>query len=149
MSATPVARTRHGEISLDEMAGLLPGLGALMPLIADRFVLMHFAARGGNWPLANYQYLQMVHLFKTGSRTRPKQAGRLQGYLTGFGEPLRTAIKARDWPAFERASQAAVAEANRVHVEMGLPYIVFKLPDEPPGHLDYGPHAGGLEEEDS
>jgi hypothetical protein len=134
-----VARTRHGEISLDEMAELLPGLGALMPIISRRYVQMYFAAKGGNWPLANYQYLQMVHVFRTGMKTRPKHAARIRAYLADFGEPLRASIRARDWEAFERASGAAVDEANRIHVDLRLPYIVFRLPDAPPGHLDYAP----------
>lgn len=143
------ARTRHGEISLDEMAELLPGLGALMPIIAERYVQMHFAAKGGNWQLANYEFLQMTHVFKTGMKTRPKQATRIRGFLEAFGEPLRAAIRARDWPSFERASEAAVTEANRIHSEMSLPYIVFKLPDTPPDHLDYRPPASeaGIAEE--
>ncbi len=143
---SPVARTRHGDITLDEIAELLPGLGALMPVIAERYVQMYFAARGGNWPLANYEYLQMAHVFGTGARTRPKQAERIRRYLAHFGDPLRVAIKARDWRAFQAASEAAVAEANRIHAEMHLPYVVFRLPDAPPGHLDYGPRPEGAEE---
>jgi hypothetical protein len=144
-----VARTRHGDITLEDMAGMLPGLGALMPLIADRYVVMHFAAKGGNWGLANYEYLQMAHLFRTGMKTRPKQAHRLSVYLAEFGEALRAAIKARDLSLFERASDAAVAEANRIHRELAVPYIVFRIPDAAPGHLDLtAQHHGDVDDED-
>lgn len=144
----PVAHTRHGEISLDEMAELLPGLSALMPIISERYVQMYFAAKGGNWALANYEYLQMAHVFGTGAKTRPKHADRIRSYLGDFGQPLRAAIRARDWGAFERASEAAVNEANRIHTELKLAYIVFTVPAQPPGYLDYGPRPGGLEEDE-
>jgi len=33
----PVAHTKHTELTLDQIGGLMPGLGSLMPIISDRF----------------------------------------------------------------------------------------------------------------
>ena len=48
----PVGRTKHGELTLDQIAELQPGLGTLMRDISDRYWIAYYAAKGGNWKLA-------------------------------------------------------------------------------------------------
>ncbi|MCZ7626382.1 MAG: hypothetical protein M5R38_11860 [Candidatus Methylomirabilis sp.] len=50
-----VGRTKHGELTLDQIAELQPGLGQLMPLMSERYWICYYAAKGGNWALAAYQ----------------------------------------------------------------------------------------------
>ena len=52
------------------------------------------------------------------------------------------ALQAKDFAAFDVTYVKGIAEANRYHVETGHPEIVWKLPPEPPRHLDLGPQPG-------
>lgn len=137
------AKTRHGKLSLDEIAGIMPGLGSLMPIISDRFGWMAHAARGGNWKLAAYQLGKVRHLFKVGRTTRPKWAEVIDEYLRDSLDPVASAIQAADLPAFEAAVAAAIDVANRIHRERGYGYIVYKLPPAGPGHMELGPVEEG------
>ena len=133
--AQPVARTKHGELTLDQIGALMPGLGELMPIISDRFAWMYHAGRGGNWDLARYQLRKVRHLFRVGKTTRPKWIETIDSYDGGFLERIAAAIEARSWEDFERAAQRAVDEANRIHSEIGYGYIVYRVPAEPPDHI--------------
>ena len=128
-------RTKHGELTIDQLAGLAPGLGRIMREIGERYWLLYYAAQGGNWDLAHYAFRGMRKMFKTGALTRPKMAGALDAYDEKWLAPLGNAITARDWTAFDAAYTAATDEANRVHVGLGYGYIEWKLPATPPPHL--------------
>lgn len=133
------ARTRHGTLSLDRIGGLMPGLGSLMPIIADRFGWMVHAGRGGNWRLALYQLRKVRKLFGVGKVTRPRWIEAIDAYVDGSLEPIQAAIQAQDRDAFEAAVAAAVAEANRIHGEYGYGYIAYKVPAAGPEHMELGP----------
>lgn len=133
------ARTRHTELSLDEIGSLMPGLGTLMPVISDRFGWMVHAARGGNWKLAAYQLRKVRHLLEIGKTTRPKWTDVIDRYLSETFDPIRAAIDSADPEQFESAVRGAVDEANRIHGEYGYGYIVYRLPERGPEHMELGP----------
>ena len=135
----PSARTRHGELTLDEIGSLMPGLGTLMPVISDRYGWMVHAARGGNWPLDRYQLRKVQHLFQVGKLTRPKWVKVIDRYVQESLEPIMEAIRARDLEKFEAQVQDAVDEANRLHQEYNYGYIVYRVPDDPPQHMATSP----------
>ena len=68
---TIIGRTKHGELTLDQIAELQPGLGQLMPLMSERYWICYYAAKGGNWALAAYQLNGLRSLFKKANTTRP------------------------------------------------------------------------------
>src|SRR5437879_10741944 len=70
----PVARTKHCELSLDQLAEIQPGLGRLMPEVSERFWILYYAAKEGNWGLAQYQLNGVRNLLRIGAVTRPKMA---------------------------------------------------------------------------
>jgi len=131
----PVARTKHTELTLDQIGALMPGLGSLMPIIADRFSWSYHAAKGGNWDLARYKLRKVGKLFGVGKTTRPKWIDTIDAYDAAFLQPMMRAIEAESWEEFDAAAQAAVDEANRIHVEIGYGYIVYEIPDEGPPHM--------------
>ena len=137
----PVGRTKHGELTLDQIAGLMPGLGRIMRDISDRYTLTYYAAKGGNWDLARYALGGLRKLSRTGELTRPKMAEALRAFETEFLSPIASAIAARDWSAFDEAFTRATGEANRLHRELGYGYIEWVLPPQPPAHLTLGPVA--------
>jgi hypothetical protein len=82
-SESPRGKSRHGELSLDQLVELQPGLGRLMPDIARRYWVLYYAARGGNWELAAYQLRQIAAVFRLGATTRPKMARHLEDLSPG------------------------------------------------------------------
>lgn len=139
MSDSIVGRTRHGELTLDQIAGLMPGLGSLMPDIGRRYWICWHAARGGNWPMAGYQLRQMRALLETGIVTRPKFEKDLRAFIQGQVEPLRQTIEARDWAQFDKLYQASLPVIDNFHARSNHPEVRWRLSPEPPKDLDLGP----------
>ncbi len=134
-----VGRTKHGELTLDQLAELQPGLGRLMPEVSDAYWSAYYATKGGNWALAKYYVKKIGGLFRLAAISRPRYKKHLEAFQAHTLDPLEKAIAAKDLGSFESAYAAGIAEANRYHVETGHPEIVWKLPPEPPRHLDFGP----------
>ncbi|MDQ6883995.1 MAG: hypothetical protein M3077_07120 [Candidatus Dormibacteraeota bacterium] len=139
MSEPPVGKTRHTELTLDQLAELQPGLADLMPAVGDRYWIAYYAARGGNWALARYQLRHLAMLLRRGAVTRPKHAATLTEYERSSIGPLLDAVQAKDLAAFEQAYQRATDVANDLHRDLGHPDIVWRLPADPPAHLDMRP----------
>jgi len=139
MADQPTGKTRHTELTLDQLAELQPGLAELMPAVGDRYWIAYYAAKGGNWALARYQLRHLAMLLRRGATTRPKHAQNLLEYERSSLGPLFEAIQVRDFEAFLRAYSEATSVANRLHVDLGHPDIVWRLPGAPPAQLDLGP----------
>ncbi len=139
---SPVGRTKHGALTLDQLAELQPGLGALMRDVSDRYWILYYAAQGGNWDLAAYQLRGLRSLYQKGSTTRPKYAGMLEDYAKKIFDPLQQHIEARNFTEFEKIYQAGIDLANALHGATHHGEIIWKLPPRPPLHLDLGPLSG-------
>jgi hypothetical protein len=138
---SPVGHTKHGELTLDQLAELQPGLGTLMRDISDRYWILYYAAKGGNWDLAAYQLRGLRSLYKKGSTTRPKYKGMLDNYAGKIFDPLEKRIVAKDFPEFEKVYMAGIDLANKMHVASNHGEVIWKLPPNPPQHLHLGPQA--------
>ena len=134
-----VGRTKHGELTLDQLAELQPGLGQLMPLVSERYWTLYYAAKGGNWALADYELRGLKSLWQKMSTTRPKYKGMLEEYAHKILDPLAQHIGSRNLAEFEKTYQAGIDLANQMHVASRHGEIVWKLPPAPPQHLDLGP----------
>ena len=131
-----VGRTKHGELTLDQLAELQPGLGTLMRDVSDRYWILYYAAQGGNWSLAAYQLRGLRSLWKKMSLTRPKYTAMLADYATKIFDPLDQQISGRNFAEFERIYREGIDLANKLHVATKHGEIVWKLPAQPPPHLD-------------
>jgi hypothetical protein len=138
MTEQPKGRSRHVELTLDQLVELQPGLGRLMPDVGRRYGILYYAARGGNWDLAAHQLRQLRHLFRLGATTRPKMAKHLEAFEHGTLDRLETALQARAWPDFERLFRDGIESANRFHAVTNHPEIRWRLPATPPDDLDLG-----------
>ncbi len=130
--------TRHGDLSLEQMADALPGTGELMASVGDSWWRCAYAGRGGNWPLAAYFARRVRGTSRKLAVLRPKYAERVADFERGPLAVVFAAIETRDRPRFEEAFARATAAANQSHVETGYAYIRWVLPDEPPRDLDLG-----------
>jgi len=42
------AKTKHGEITIDQLAEIQPGMALIMQEVAHRYYYTYYAAKGGN-----------------------------------------------------------------------------------------------------
>ena len=132
-------KTRHGEVSLEEIAALLPGAGDIMVIVSRNYGNLWHAAHGGNWDLASFYFRRTRTLLRNLSVTRPKYEAQLDEFERDHLDPIGEALLARDLIDFDRLYQASVARANELHVATGYPYIRWSRPEEPPDPgLDLG-----------
>ena len=130
------ARTTRGELTLAEIAELLPGTGELMASVGECWWKCAYAARGGNWQLAAYFVRRVRGLQRKLAVVRPKYSGDLAAFEEQHIAPALAACDAKDQQAFDRAFAAATDKANELHVKWAKPYIRWTLPDEPPKDLE-------------
>ena len=130
-----VAHTSHTEITLDQLGEIQPGLARLMAEVSDRYWILYYAAKGGNWKLAALQSSELQKALRIGAITRPKYTAHLEAFIKGPLTAINKAIKERDWMVFASAYKIGITTANVYHQEWNHEEIVWQLPDEPPKHL--------------
>jgi hypothetical protein len=133
------ATTKHGVLTVDELAEVQPGMARLMDELAHRFWVLYYAAKGGNWPLARYMEHESEKLLKTIATVRPKYREDLEAFTAERLAGLARAIEARDFAAFETAYRGAVESSDVYHEKYRKAFIRFRLPDHPPEWFDLGP----------
>lgn len=132
MLDVPKVRTKHAELTLEDIGGALPGTGEIMASVSSCYAMVWHAAAGGNWDLSAYYLRRTRSLLRGLAVTRPKYADQLRDYDTGVLEHLYQAVLTRDRAGFETLYARGVSEANHYHVETGHRYIRWVLPAEPP-----------------
>ena len=133
-------KTKHGEVSLEEIAALLPGAGDVMVVVSRVYGNLWHAAHGGNWDLASFYFRRTRTLLRNLSITRPKYEAQLGDFERDFLDAVGDALLARDLAVFVAAYEASVTRANELHVVTGYPYIRWNQPEQPPDPgLDLGP----------
>ncbi len=133
--------TKDNELTLEEMSEALPDTATIMTRVGECWWHLIYAARGGNWGLADYYLRRVVKLENTLVTLRPKHAERMARFQQAAVPPVVAAMEAQDLAALEAAYQAATDLANELHGESGYPYIRWQLPQEAPKGLDLGPVA--------
>lgn len=139
MSERIVGKTKHGELTIDQLAELQPGMSRIMNENAKRWSYMYYAAQGGNWLLAAYQHREIRGLFSIAKTTRPKFAQDLSAFEEGYMKPVIDAINEKNWEKFEKAYNNAIQGSDFYHDKWGFPYVRYVVPSDPPGHLHLGP----------
>ncbi len=141
MSDEVKAKTPHGEMTIDQLAQIQPGMAAIMKEVGERYTATYYAAKGGNWKLAAY-HLNMVRVaFKTANVTRPKFKEDLAAFDSEYLLPIFKAIQAQDWSEFEKAFRRGEVGSDNYHDKRGYPHIRYVLPKDPPTNLYQGPPA--------
>ena len=133
------ARTKHGSLTVDEIAEVQPGMSRLMDELSRRFWALYHAGKAGNWDLARYMTQESEKLLATMATVRPKYKDDLAAFRRDSLAPILAAIEARDSAGFEAACREAVRARDRFHVKYAKGFIRFRLPDHPPEWLDVGP----------
>jgi hypothetical protein len=132
---THIARTKHGDLTLDEIGEMQPGMARLMLEVSERFWILYFAAKGANWKLARHELSETRKTLRIAGVVRPKYTESLAVFESEQLAALEAAIAAQDWSSFEAAYRAAVDVSNERHREFGKEYIEWQVPDAPPPYL--------------
>lgn len=130
------ANKKRGELTLAEIAELLPGTGEIMASVGECWWKCAYAARGGNWPLAAYFVRRVRGLQRKLAVVRPKYSGDLAAFEEEHLGPALAACDAEDQRTFDRVFAAATDRANELHAKWAKAYIRWTLPDEPPKDLE-------------
>ena len=139
---THVVSNGKRELTLDELALMQPGMDRLMAEVGPRAHRLYYAAKAGNWRLADYFYKSLVKQLRLCATSRPKYDDDMTAYLDEDCAPVRDAIRGRDVAAFESAYVRMVDRANHYHEVFGKPYIKWVTPATPPEDLDLSAGAG-------
>ena len=89
----PVAHTSHTEITLDQLGNMQPGLARLMAEVSDRYWILYYAAKGGNWKLAALQSSELEKALRIGEVTRPRYTAHLEAFIKGPLTAINKAIE--------------------------------------------------------
>jgi hypothetical protein len=116
------------EEKLKTLAEIQPGLGTVMIEYSNRYTNAYYAAKGGNWGLADYQIKEAREIQEVGETTRPERAQALKAFEKNYLEPLDAAIQAKDFKKFDVAFKAGIQGCNTCHIGQGFPYIKYQLP---------------------
>jgi hypothetical protein len=133
------AKTPFGEMTIDQLAEIQPGMAALMKMVGERYTETYYAAKGGNWKLAAHHLNQLRGAFKTAKVTRPKFAEDLTAFDQEYLQPIFKAIHDQSWAEFEAAFKKGEMGSDLYHDKRGYPHIRYTLPGETPSNLYRGP----------
>ena len=81
MAETPIpgsrvrATTKHGTLTVDEIAAMQPGMARLMDEVSRRYWVLYYAAKARNWELARYMLKESEKVLTTASHFPTAAAG--------------------------------------------------------------------------
>ncbi|TLZ43993.1 MAG: hypothetical protein E6K19_05895 [Methanobacteriota archaeon] len=133
------ASTKHGTLTVDEIAAMQPGMARLMDEVSRRYWVLYYAAKAGNWDLARYMEKEAEKILKTASVVRPKYREDIAAFLRDRLGPIVTAIDRKDWTGFDAAYRRGIEDSNMYHDKYNKRFIRFRLPDHPPEWFDLAP----------
>jgi hypothetical protein len=133
------AKTPHGEMTVDQLAEIQPGMAAIMKVVGERYTLTYYAAKGGNWKLAAYHLNELRAAFRTAKVTRPKFADDLAAFDKEYLQPIFKAIHVQNWDEFEASFTRGELGSDFYHEKRGVSYIRYTLPAQVPSNLYQGP----------
>ena len=138
-SARPTGWSGHAHFTIDDIAAMLPGPARLMHEVGQRWWKGYYAAKAGNWPLAQFEVKEVREVIEFCMITRPKYRQFMEPFLQEGLRAVEVAVQKRDWGEFEQGYRQAVKDANDYHKAADKPLIRWKLPDYPPPDFDLTP----------
>ncbi len=108
----------------------VPRLSDIMVVIQIRHSKLFYAVKAKNWPLANFEYEQLVSSLREAERYYPRTIPPMTS-VDELARSLSEALKAEDGMKFDRAFDEMSAGCNRCHVDGDRAYIVIRRPSYP------------------
>ena len=138
---THVVDNGKAELTLDELAGIQPGMARLMVEVSDRMWKCYHAGKARNRPLARYQLSEATKIMKGSVIVRPKYTDSMQRFIDEEMASLRQVVEAEEWDRFDSVFEAVVRATNRYHEEFEKGFLVWTVPQDPPRDLDLTPRS--------
>src|SRR5947208_7232533 len=91
------ATTKHGTLTVDELAAMQPGMARLMDELSRRYWVLYYAAKAGNWELAGYMERESEKILHTASAARPNYREDIAAFVRDRYGPVASPIEAKDW----------------------------------------------------
>jgi hypothetical protein len=120
---------------IKKLADIQPGLGTVMMEYSTRFTNAYYAAKGGNFELAQYMIKEMREIQEVGENTRPARASLLKAFETNYLDKLDAAAKAKNWAQYSSLMPQVINACNQCHAKVQMAYIQYQLPSAPPAPL--------------
>ncbi len=136
---THLVNNGKAELSLDELASIQPGMARLMVEVADRMWKCYHAGKARNRPLARYELSEATKIMKAAVVVRPRYTESMGRFIAEEIAGLRQVVEAEEWDRFDEVFDRVAAATNRYHGEFDKSFIVWQVPEDPPGYLDLTP----------
>jgi hypothetical protein len=131
-----IVPTKHNKnLTIEDIAEIQPGLGTVMIEFGHRFYITYYAAKAGNWKLAEYELEELIEAQEVAETTRPKYKKQLKDFEDDYLEKLEDAIEDKNFKKFKKLYTKTTKACNRCHKANGHPYIRYQLPKEAPKYL--------------
>ncbi len=109
-----------------------PTLAVIMELIQLSHFKLWLAGNLRNWPLANYELMQMITTLRGARSLFPNVPKADTSAITEVAEEFRNAIKAKDGAGFDKAFERFTSACNACHEAAGLGFISIRVPVKSP-----------------
>jgi len=113
--------------TLDLLNAIRPDVATLMPDIAERMHVMHYAGEAEDWGLASHELLAIERLFGIVEKIDPERGALAHGFLKNDFEMLDEAIDHGEMHEFSESIVDLVKNCNACHVAAGNPAINISL----------------------
>lgn len=113
--------------TVDMLYAIRPTITMLMPSLAERFHVMHFAGDAGDWALASHELLGIEHLLGVIQKVDFEKGAMAEGFLEPSLKRIDAAIDHGNRSAFDKAISDMVKSCNACHVAAGSPAMVVSL----------------------
>lgn len=113
--------------SVELLDAIRPTTTMLMPSVAERFHVMHYAGDAEDWALASHELLGIRYLLGVIERVDPEKGSLARGFLEAHLNRLDAAIDHGNHEAFAAAIEQAVESCNACHAAVGSPSMVVTL----------------------
>ena len=125
------ADTQSGQSSAKEPS-YPPRLAVVMELIQLSHFKLWLAGNLRNWPLAEYELIQMKATLQDAKTLFPDLPGADTSAISQSADEFVAAIRAKDAAKFDAAFRKFTSECNSCHERRGLQFIRIKVPSTSP-----------------
>lgn len=129
LSYSAVAAEKQSEQSLgSQQQAYIPSLAVVMQLIQLSHFKLWLAGNLRNWPLAEYELLQMKTTLQDARSLFPNVPKADTSTILQSAEEFQNAIKTKDGTRFDRAFEKFTSACNSCHKAAGLEFIDIRVP---------------------
>ncbi len=113
--------------SVELLNSIRPSVTRLMPEIAERFHVMHYAGEADDWALAAHELMGIQELIGIIEKIDPVKGAMANGFLSNNFAELNAAIEHGSRKDFSAALESTVESCNGCHVAVGSPSMQVVL----------------------